>query len=370
MHIVCTSLGKGVALMKIPTLRIGDLEAKVPIVQGGMGVGVSLSGLAAAVANCGGVGVISGVETGFYRSDYTGNKREASAAGLVEQLRLAREKSPDGIIGVNIMVALNNYADMVQAAVEGGADIIFSGAGLPLNLPELVAGSEVKLAPIISSGRAATLMCRSWQKRYDRLPDAVVLEGPLAGGHLGFSMEQLQDPNAPSLEQLTGEVVAALEPFAGPSGPIPVIAGGGLWDGKDIARVLQAGAAAAQLASRFVPTFECDASEEFKQEYLRACPDDIVLIKSPVGLPGRAIRNQYLNEVASGQTTPLRCYYNCLKPCSPKEAPYCIADALINAQQGNLQKGFAFCGANAWRADKITSVADVFAELLAQIEQA
>lgn len=368
MHILCTSFGKRGSRMKIPALRIGNLEAPVPIVQGGMGVGVSLSGLAAAVANCGGVGVISGVETGFYRPDYAANKRTASAAGLVEQLQIARQKSPKGIIGVNIMVALNNYAEMVKAAVDGGADIIFSGAGLPLNLPELVAGSDVKLAPIISSGRAASLICRSWLKHYDRLPDAVVLEGPLAGGHLGFSLEQLQDPQAPTLEQLIPEVVAALEPFAGPTGPIPVIAGGGLWDGQDIARVLRAGAAAAQLASRFVPTYECDASEEFKQEYLRARPEDIVLIKSPVGLPGRAVRNQYLEVVESGQTTPLRCHYNCLKPCSPKDSPYCIAEALINAQRGNMQKGFAFCGANAWRAQEITSVASVFDELIKQIE--
>ncbi len=356
--------------MKIKAWQIGDLEIRLPIVQGGMGVGVSLSRLASAVANCGGLGVISGVETGFYRDDYPMDKRRASAAGLLEQLQLARAQSPRGVIGVNIMVALNNYAEMVAAAVSGKADVIFSGAGLPLTLPELTAGSPVKLAPIISSGRAASLMCRHWQKRYGRLPDAFVLEGPLAGGHLGYSREQLQQPEQVALERLIPEVLQAIEPYPNEYGQIPLIAGGGLWTGADIARVLQAGAAAAQLGSRFVPTYECDASDAFKQEYLRATEDDIVLIQSPVGMPGRAVRNAFLERVQAGEMTPIRCAYNCLQPCSPKQAPYCIAEALINAQRGVLQHGFAFCGANAWRAERITSVAEVIDELVSEIAQA
>jgi nitronate monooxygenase len=356
--------------MKIPTLRIGDLQVDLPIVQGGMGVGISLSGLAAAVANCGGLGVISGVETGFYRPDYATDKRQANVQALLDQLALARKASPHGVIGVSIMVALRDYKEMVAAAVEGKADIIFSGAGLPLDLPELTAGSGVKLAPIISSGRAASLICRHWKTRYDRLPDALVLEGPLAGGHLGFSSDQLTDPTAPTLEQLIPEVISAVEPFAGDEGPIPVIAGGGLWTGSDIARVLQVGAAAAQLASRFVPTFECDASDEFKQEYLRAAAEDIVLINSPVGLPGRAVNNAFLQRVQAGEMTPVRCAYHCLKPCSPKRAPYCIAEALINAQRGDLEHGFAFCGGNSWRAEAMASVQDVFKQLVCELEQA
>lgn len=356
--------------MKIPALRIGDLEVKLPIVQGGMGVGISLSGLATAVANCGALGVISGVETGFYRADYTLDKRQASVKGLLEQLNLARKKSPFGAIGVNIMVALNNFEEMVTAAVQGMADIIFSGAGLPLNLPELTAGSAIKLAPIISSGRAASLLCRHWLKRYGRVPDALVLEGPLAGGHLGYSRGQLLDPASPTLEQLIPEVLEAVKPFPTEYGPIPIIAGGGLWTGYDIGRVLQLGAAAAQLGSRFVPTFECDASDAFKQEYLRATADDIVLIDSPVGMPGRAISNELLKRVQAGEMTPIRCAYNCLRPCSPKKAPYCIAEALINAQRGDLEHGFAFCGANAWRADQITSVAEVMTELVDELQRA
>lgn len=356
--------------MKIEAWHLGDLEIGLPIVQGGMGVGVSLSGLAAAVANCGGLGVISGVETGFYRTDYMSDKRRAGPAGLLEQLQLAREQSPGGVIGVNIMVALNNYAEMVAAAVAGKAHVIFCGAGLPLNLPELTAGSPVKLAPIISSGRAASLICRHWQKRYGLLPDAFVLEGPLAGGHLGYSLEQLQQPEQYSLDRLIPEVLQAIAPYPNEYGQIPLIAGGGLWTGADIAGVLQAGATAAQLGSRFVVTVECDASDAFKQEYLRATADDVILINSPVGMPGRAIRNTFLERVQAGETTPIRCAYNCLQPCSPKKAPYCIAEALINAQRGNLQHGFAFCGANAWRAERISPVAEVIDELVNEIEQA
>lgn len=355
--------------MKVASWHIGDLEIKLPIVQGGMGVGISLAGLAAAVANCGGLGIISGVELGFSRADYAANKRQANVLGMIEQLQRARELSPHGVIGVNIMVALNNYAEMVHAAVQGKADIIFSGAGLPLDLPELTAGSPVKLAPIVSSARAAALICRRWQKRYDRVPDAIVLEGPLAGGHLGYSLDELQ-AEPPQLEQMIPEVVQAIAPFATDSGPIPVIAAGGLWTGQDIARVLQAGATAAQLGSRFVPTVECDASLAFKQEYLRATPEDIVLIKSPVGLPGRAIRNSFLDKVQQGETAPVRCAYNCLQPCTPKTAPYCIAAALANAQKGQLEHGFAFAGVNAWRAERIEPVKQVIDELVAAIEQA
>lgn len=359
----------GAGKVKTTSWRIGDLEIKLPIVQGGMGVGVSLAGLAAAVANCGGLGVISGVEPGFQRTDYAENKARANELGMIEQLEKARQLSPQGVIGVNIMVALNNYAEMVQAAVQGKADIIFSGAGLPLDMPELVAGSSVKLAPIVSSARAAVLICRRWQKRYNRVPDAIVLEGPLAGGHLGYSLEELQT-NPPQLQQLIPELVEAIAPFATENGPIPVIAGGGLWTGQDIAGVLRAGATAAQLGSRFVPTEECDASLAFKEAYLAAKPEDIILIKSPVGLPGRAIRNPFLERAQAGETTPIRCAFNCLQPCNPEKAPYCIAIALTNAQRGKFDYGFAFAGVNAWRAERIEPVKQVIADLMAGIESA
>ncbi|BCV25577.1 nitronate monooxygenase family protein [Gelria sp. Kuro-4] len=356
--------------MKIPILKIGDLVARLPIIQGGMGVGVSLANLAAAVANCGGVGVISGVETGFYRADYHLNKRQANRDGLREQIKKARGLST-GILGVNIMVAINDFEEMVRTAVRAGIDIIFSGAGLPLNLPALVKGSNVKIGPIISSARAAGLICKHWDKKHRRPPDVVVVEGPRAGGHLGFSPEQLEHPEDYALEKLVPAVVAAVRPFEEKyERPIPVIAAGGIWDGFDIARLLRLGAAGVQLATRFVTTRECDASDAFKAEYLRAGQDDIVIIKSPVGMPGRAIRNAYLDRAAAGKSTPVRCAYNCLAPCVPSRSPYCIADALIHAQKGELDKGFAFAGANAWRASKISSVKEIMTELVEQMKKA
>lgn len=356
--------------MKIPTLKIGDLVARLPIVQGGMGVGISLAGLASAVANCGGVGVISGVETGFYRADYRQDKKQANLAGLVEQIKKARELS-SGILGVNIMVAINNFEETVHTAVQAGIDIIFSGAGLPLNLPGLVQGSNVKIAPIISSARAASLVLKHWHKKHQRTADAVVLEGPQAGGHLGFSPQHLEHPEDYTLNRLVPEVVAAMRPFEEEyQRPIPVIAGGGIWDGFDIARMLRLGAAGVQMATRFVTTYECDAAPEFKEEYLRAKQEDIVIIQSPVGMPGRAVKNAYLERAAAGESTPIRCKYNCLKPCVPSKSPYCIADALIHAQKGELDRGFAFAGANAWRSDRLRSVKDVIAELVAQLAEA
>lgn len=357
--------------MQIPALRIGNLVARLPIVQGGMGVGISMASLAAAVANCGGIGVISGVETGFYRPNYGTNKRQESIRGLTEQIRKAKELSPHGIIGVNIMVAINAYDEMVKAAVEDGIDIIFSGAGLPTTLPELVGSADVKLVPIISSAKAATVICKHWEKKHGQLPDALVLEGPKAGGHLGFSLEQLEHAEDYALEKLVPEVVEAVKPYEERQGrSIPIIAAGGIWDGTDIARMLRLGAAGVQMASRFVTTHECDASDAFKQEYIRAKQEDVILIKSPVGMPGRAIRNAYLDRAAAGQSTPVRCMYNCLKPCTPSKAPYCIADALINAQKGRLEHGFAFAGANAWRAERICSVKEIMDELEGELLKA
>lgn len=356
--------------MRIPALKIGNLVAEFPLIQGGMGVGISLANLAAAVANCGGVGVISGVETGFYRMDYLRNKRQANLEALVEQIKKARELSPHGVLGVNIMVAINNFEETVRTAIKAGIDIIFSGAGLPLQLPELTRGSEVKLVPIVSSPRAAALICKHWEKKHERFADAVVVEGPKAGGHLGFSQEQLEHSEDYALEKLVPEVVAAVKPFEAKCGrPIPVIAAGGIWTGQDIGRMLRLGAAGVQMATRFVTTYECDASLAFKEAYLRAKPEDIMLIKSPVGMIGRAIKNAFLEQVAAGETKPVRCAYNCLKPCNPKESPYCIAAALIHAQRGELDQGFAFAGVNAWRVDKLQSVQEIFQELKEQLLQ-
>ena len=355
--------------MIIPELKIGHLTAKVPIVQGGMGVGISLSSLAAAVANCGAIGVISGIEPGFTLDHYSKDKFQANIDGLVHHIRRARELTPQGIIGVNIMTAINNFDDMVKAAVKEKIDIIFAGAGLPMKLPELVKDSMTKIAPIVSSGKVAQLICKQWDRKHSYLPDAIVVEGPEAGGHLGFSVEELEHMEDFSLKKLVQEVLEAIKPFEEKyDRKIPVIAGGGVYDGADIAALLEAGASGVQMSTRFVATYECDASPEFKQVYIDAQEEDVMIIKSPVGMPGRAIRNTFLEKVYQNEKPKgIKCI-NCLKPCNPATTLYCIADALINAQKGNLDKGFAFAGAKVHRIDRLMSVKELIDELMEDLK--
>lgn len=337
-------------------LRIGPLTAPLPVIQGGMGVGISLSTLAAAVAEEGGIGTIAAVGIGMSEPDVYTNFIEANVRALKRELRRAREKTK-GILAVNIMVAMTNYAHMVRASVEEKVDLILSGAGLPLDLPKyLEGGGPTQLAPIVSSARAATLLCRRWMEKFGRAPDAVVVEGPLAGGHLGFKPEDLSRPSN-ALEVLVPEVVEAVKPFEVRSGrPIPVVAAGGVYTGADILKFERLGASGVQMATRFVTTYECDAAPAFKQAYLDAGPEDLRIIQSPVGLPGRAIGNAFLDAVEAGEKAPFKCPYHCITTCDYKSAPYCIALALVNAQRGNLKSGFAFAGANAHRARGILSV--------------
>jgi len=347
-----------------PALHIGALTAPLPIIQGGMGVGVSLSGLAAAVANEGGIGVIATAGIGMIEPDLFKNFLAANTRALRKEIRRARELST-GILGVNIMVALSNFGELVKTALDEEIDIIFSGAGLPLDLPRYRRGGDrTKMVPIVSSGRAARIVAKRWMERYDYPPDAVVVEGPRAGGHLGFKPEHLGDP-AYALERLLAEVLAEIEPFAAKAGrAIPVVAGGGIYTGADMHRILQLGAAGVQMATRFVTTQECDASASFKDTYIRATPEDLVIIKSPVGMPGRAIRNRFLDDVAAGKQMPFTCPYHCIVTCDYANSPYCIALALINAQRGRMQHGFAFAGENAHRATEILSVKDLVSTLL------
>ena len=344
-------------------LKIGDLLAKVPIVQGGMGVGISLSGLASAVANAGGVGVISSAGLGVIYNHISKDLNEASNYGLREELRKAREKSK-GIIGVNIMVALTNFAEMVKTAIEEKADIIFAGAGLPLNLPSFLKEDSVtKLVPIVSSARALKVICRRWIGEYGYVPDAVVVEGPKAGGHLGYSHEQINDP-AFSLEAIVPEVVAVAREIGVQNGKqIPVIAGGGIYTGEDIVKFMALGADGVQMGTRFVATDECDASETFKQSYVDAKREDIEIIQSPVGMPGRAIRNSFLDKVKAGLKQPKVCPFNCIKTCDVVNSPYCIMLALFNAYNGKMENGYAFAGSNAWRVDRIMSVKELINSL-------
>ncbi len=355
-----------------PPLRIGPLTARTPIVQGGMGVGISLSGLASAVAEQGGIGVISAAAIGLVNPPQPSQGYEEDCrAVLRREIRRARELSPSGILGVNIMVALTNYADMVRVSALEGIDIIFSGAGLPLDLPTLLPeGVNTLLSPIVSSDRAAAVISKRWLTRTGRLPDAVVVEGPKAGGHLGFSPEQIEDP-AFALERLVPAVVAALKPFEDKAGrAIPVIAAGGCYTGADIRELLDLGAAAVQMGTRFVATHECDADPAFKQAYLDAQPGDATIIQSPVGLPGRALRNRFLKQVGEGQRKPVNCPYHCIRTCDPQKSPYCISLALMAAQRGCTDRGFVFAGANVHRVDRITTVKELIDELREEYIQA
>lgn len=345
-------------------LKIGDLVARLPIVQGGMGVGISMSKLAAAVANEGGIGVISSAGLGVIYRDYSKDYNKASIYGLRQELRKAKEATK-GIIGVNVMVALTNFVDMVKTSIEEKADIIFSGAGLPLSLPSLrPEGSKTKLAPIVSSARAAKLLCTKWKNEYNVLPDAIVVEGPKAGGHLGYKHEQIEDPDF-ALEKIVPEVVAQVRVFEEKyNATIPVIAGGGLYTGEDIYNIIEKGASGAQLGTRFVVTEECDADERFKQAYIDAKREDVEIIQSPVGLPGRAIHNSFLDKVKEGLKKPKVCPFDCIKTCNMVDSPYCIMLALYNAYLGRMDNGYAFAGANAWRSEKIMSVKNLMNELV------
>ena len=362
--------------MAFPSLQLGDLIARTPIVQGGMGVGISLHKLASAVANEGGIGVIAGAMIGMKEPDVANDPQGANARALQLEIRKARELT-DGVLGVNIMCVLTDFSSLVRTAIEEKIDVIFAGAGLPLDLPKYLQEARekhqeefrTKLVPIVSSARAATLICKKWLSRYGTLPDAFVVEGPKAGGHLGFKPEEINDP-AHSLEVAVPKVVAALKEFEIKKGcAIPVIAAGGVFTGEDIKRVMDLGASGVQMGTRFVATHECDADIRFKESYVKAQPEDITIIKSPVGLPGRAIKSSFLEAIEEGRKN-FRCIFQCISTCDPQKSPYCIAAALLNAMRGNLDRGFAFSGANAFRVTGIVSVRELMDGLQKEFDQA
>jgi NAD(P)H-dependent flavin oxidoreductase YrpB (nitropropane dioxygenase family) len=350
-------------------LHIGDLRVKLPIVQGGMGVAVSLSGLASAVANEGGIGVISAAGIGMREPDYSTNFYEANRRALRKEIKIARSLT-NGAIGVNIMMALSDHEDLIKVSIDEGADIVILGAGLPLRIPQMLANAgykdfHTKIAVKVSSAKAAKLIFQFWANKYNILPDAVVVEGPLAGGHLGFKKEELTGDVVP-LSVLIEETVKEVRLFELQFGKeIPVIAAGGIYTGKDIYEIMQSGAKGVKLGTRFVTTHECDASLAFKESYLNCTKEDITIINSPVGLPGRAVRNEFIDHVNAGETKPFKCVWKCLSSCDYTKAPYCIAQALFCAARGTMNHGFAFAGANAYRATKIMHVSEVFAELIA-----
>ncbi len=352
---------KNMEEIKLKPLKIGNLVIPTPIFQGGMGIGVSLSGLASAVAKCGGVGVISAAQPGFMEEDFYSNPIEANIRGLQKNIKEALHAIKDipnrGAIAVNIMVAAKNYEDMVRSSIEAGVHMIISGAGLPTSLPGLCKGSKVKLVPIVSSARAAAILIKNWAKKYDRQPDAVIFEGPEAGGHLGFKEEQLETATEDFYKTIT-EIKKELEDIP----ECPLIVAGGIYTKEDVKKALSYGADGVQVGTRFVTTVECDAHENFKQAYLDSKKEDIAIIKSPVGMPGRAIRNKFIDIVEEGRLAPKRCN-GCIISCNPKEAMYCITDALIRAVKGDVENGLVFCGAKAYKCDKIETVQDVFDDL-------
>ena len=355
--------------MNFNSLKIGNLIAPIPIIQGGMGIGVSSSKLASAVANAGGIGIISAAQLGYNEDDFIKSPVESNLRALKKHIALAKAKAPNGIIGINVMVATNFYEEHIKAAIEAGIDLIISGAGLPTMLPKIVKGTSVKIAPIVSSLKAAKVILKLWDKHNDIVPDLIVIEGPKAGGHLGFKLEELEDETF-DFDKTVTDIIAETKKYAEKyNKEIPVVVAGGVFDGYDIAKYLKLGANGVQMATRFVVTEECDASQAFKDAYLNCSIDDVQIVKSPVGMPGRAIRNPFVKRTLTEREKITHCY-NCLTPCNPANTPYCISKALINAINGNVDEGLIFCGENASRLTKMTTVKELMDELVSEIKKA
>ena len=351
---------------KLKALRIGDMIAKIPIIQGGMGVGISRSKLAGAVAAEGGIGIISTAQIGYDEENFENDQAECNLRAIGKHIRCAKEiAGGNGLVGANIMVALKHYKEHVMAAVAAGADVIISGAGLPVKLPEYIGKAcRTKIAPIVSSRRAADIILTMWARRYDRTADFIVIEGPKAGGHLGFSNEELQNMENIDYDTEIKEIIGCTKEYEKKYNThIPVIVAGGIFDHYDIIHAIELGADGVQIASRFVATKECDASEEYKKAYIDAKEEDIKIIKSPVGMPGRAIRNEFIKRVEKENQPVLKCY-NCMKKCNPKEVPYCITKALVDAVNGDINNGLIFCGANVGRINEMTTVHELMEELI------
>lgn len=347
-------------------MKLGNRELALPLIQGGMGVGVSMGGLAGAVAAEGAMGTLSTADAGWNEPDFAAHPQQANLRALRREVQRAKRLAAGaGLVAVNAMVATRQYADSVRTALEAGADAIVSGAGLPLELPALAEGFEALLAPIVSGPRAAQLICRTWAKRYDRVPDFVVLEGCQAGGHLGFEEADLLAGRCAPLSQLIPEVLAALRPFEEKFGrAIPLFCAGGVATGAEMARCTRLGAAGAQLATRFIATEECDAGQGYKDVLLAARPEDLRIIHSPVGMPGRAVNSPLVQRLAAGMRQPPAHCSGCIKSCRPAETPFCITHALIEAVKGNWEEGLFFSGSRVDLVDRMRTVPDLIDELI------
>lgn len=347
-------------------MKLGNRELALPLIQGGMGVGVSMGGLAGAVAAEGAMGTLSTADAGWNEPDFAAHPQQANLRALRREVQRAKRLAAGaGLVAVNAMVATRQYADSVRTALEAGADAIVSGAGLPLELPALAEGFEALLAPIVSGPRAAQLICRTWAKRYDRVPDFVVLEGCQAGGHLGFEEADLLSGRCTPLSRLIPEVLAALRPFEEKFGrAIPLFCAGGVATGAEMARCTRLGAAGAQLATRFIATEECDAGQGYKDVLLAARPEDLRIIHSPVGMPGRAVNSPLVQRLAAGMRQPPAHCSGCIKSCRPAETPFCITHALIEAVKGNWEEGLFFSGSRVDLVDRMRTVPDLIDELM------
>lgn len=353
-------------------MKIGNKELQVPIIQGGMGVGVSLGNLAGHVAKCGGLGVISSVNAGYKEPRFGADPKGANFFALKNEIKKAKTiANGNGLVGVNIMTAVSNYEETARIAAEAGADVIISGAGLPLKLPEYIEGTDTLFAPIVSSGKAAALLCKNYSKKYHRLPDFFVLEGHMAGGHLGFSYDELVCRNAKSNDEILTEVFEAVKPYEEEAGrKIPVFVAGGVFDGRDMAHFMKLGAAGVQIGTRFIATEECDAHPNFKQMMVDAKAEDLRIVASPVGMPARALYTPLLKRLESGEKfRALKCN-NCLTACKKGDnIPYCISRALIEAVQGNVEDGLFFCGENVHRIERIVTVEALMKEILEEAQR-
>ncbi len=353
--------------MKAITFK-NNKNLQIPIIQGGMGVGISRSGLAGAVAREGAMGVISAAQIGYDQEGFRAQPEATNLRTLPLEIKRAKDTAGGkGLVAVNIMHATQDYENYVRTVAEAGADAIISGAGLPTNLPKAAAGHDILLAPIVSSAKAAKVILKYWYSKHHYVADFVVIEGPKAGGHLGFSREDAE--NAASVnydEEITAimEVVHDYENQAGQA--IPVFVAGGILRPEDVRHALSLGASGVQVGTRFVTTYECDADERYKQAYIDAKEEDVLIVKSPVGMPGRALNNPFIKRVAEGPV-PVNGCYNCLSACKPAQTPYCISQALINAVKGDIDNGLIFCGARVGELDKMESVAEVVRDLNVEV---
>ena len=349
--------------MELKELNIGNLVIKYPVIQGGMGVGISRGKLAGAVSANGGLGIISTAQIGYDEPGFEKDVNKANLKAIRKHILMAKEICGGKPVGVNIMVALKNYKAHVEAAIKAGADVIISGAGLPVHLPEYASGSSCKIAPIVSSAKAAKVILQNWLKKARRAADFVVVEGPKAGGHLGFKKDQVYSITDEEFDNEIKKILETVKEFEEKSNTkIPVIIAGGIFSHNDICHAMSLGASGVQIASRFVATDECDADLKYKQAYVNATENDIIIIDSPVGMPGRAIRNKFTDYIKNNRIKPQKCF-NCLEKCNPSEVPYCITKALIDAVCGDTENGLVFAGANAGRINNIVPVRELMEEL-------